>query len=461
MQTDGDNSYTTGTDTIRRPGVAGYFYPYDPGELRQMLETLLQNTATRAPPPKALIAPHAGYVYSGPVAATAYATLLPVRQQIKKVVLLGPAHRVHLRGMALSTATRFATPLGMIAVDTELKTRLSALRQISMVDAAFDQEHSLEVHLPFLQTVLEDFSVLPLVVGDTTTTEVAEVLESVWGGEETLIVISSDLSHYHDYRTAGSLDRQTGELIRTFSQDKLGPHQACGYRPISGLLQIAAQRAMELAVLDIRNSGDTAGSRDRVVGYGAFSLHAPQQLSPSDRQQLLDLAFASIDHGLTENKALVPDINRYSHPLTAYRAEFVTLMLDGELRGCIGTTEANLPLVNAIADSAFNAAFSDPRFRKLTRSEYERLHVDISVLSPLRALDFESEQTLMDQLRPRKDGLVISGGGKRSTFLPSVWKQLPGPEKFLARLKAKAGISADEMPDSAWIYQAESFGRPE
>ena len=258
--------------SIRPPAVADQFYPRNAAKLHNMIDTFMHGIQADSPVPKAIIAPHAGFIYSGPIAATAYANLIPARDRIKRVVLLGPAHRVYLQGLALSSATHFATPFGNIPLDQEACLRLQKLDQVTVMDKAHAGEHSLEVHLPFLQTVLAEFTLIPLVVGDATPKTVAEVLEIVWGDSETLIVISSDLSHFHDYKTAHRLDTATTKSIQALDLDAIGPEQACGCMPMRGLLFIAKQKDMQVRTLDLRNSGDTAGTHDRVVGYGAYSF---------------------------------------------------------------------------------------------------------------------------------------------------------------------------------------------
>jgi hypothetical protein len=264
--------------TVRPPAVAGQFYPGDPAslaaEVREYLAASPLQHRPQRPPPKALIVPHAGYVYSGPVAATAYACLAPAHAAIRRVVLLGPSHRVALRGMALCTASHYATPLGLIPLDQEGAARIRHLPGVSVMDRAHASEHSLEVHLPFLQTVLDEgFTLLPIVVGEATPEEVAAVMEALWGDEHTLIVVSSDLSHYHDYRTAQARDAQTSRAIAEKRYHDIGPEDACGCRPVNGLLCLAAAKGLIVEPLDVRNSGDTAGPRDRVVGYGAYAVH--------------------------------------------------------------------------------------------------------------------------------------------------------------------------------------------
>ena len=439
----------------RPPAVAGMFYPDDPVRLREMIDAYLAQTDEDGPVPKAIIAPHAGFIYSGPIAARAYATLKSAHHRITKVVLLGPAHRVYLRGLALPDAATFQTPLGNITIDAELVQKLRGLPQVVLMDDAHAQEHSLEVHLPFLQTMLDNFTLLPLVVGDASPEQVSEVLDRVWGGDETLIVISSDLSHYHDYDSARRLDAGTSAAIQHLELEKIGPHQACGCVPMSGLLNIARRSGMQVRMLDLRNSGDTAGSRDRVVGYGAYAVLANHRYDPQQRQQLLQIARRSILNGLEHNRPSQPDINECNALLRESCACFVTLHLNNELRGCIGTTEAVAPLALSVADNAYRAAFHDPRFKPLTTVEFEHVRISISVLSKPEPLQFTSEAELLSQLRPRMDGLIIERGPLRATFLPEVWESLTSPGEFLLHLKRKAGMAADDAPERAWRYVAE------
>jgi AmmeMemoRadiSam system protein B len=260
--------------SVRAPAVAGLFYPAFPEELATEVRSLLADAPpAREPVPKALVAPHAGYIYSGPVAAAVYARLAPARARIRRVVLLGPVHRVPVRGLALPGVDGFATPLGTVALDAEAIAGITDLPQVCVSAAAHAQEHSLEVHLPFLQTMLADFRLVPLAVGDATPAEVAEVLERLWGGDETLIVVSSDLSHYLPYAEAQAVDRQTTAKILGLRND-VSHHEACGGTPVNGLALAARRHGLRPALVDLRNSGDTAGDRQRVVGYGAFTYTA-------------------------------------------------------------------------------------------------------------------------------------------------------------------------------------------
>ncbi len=263
---------------IRPAAVAGAFYPDDPAVLAAEVRQCLEVAARPRPgerPPKAIIAPHAGYVYSGPIAGTAYARIAPLKGRVTRVVLAGPAHRVFVRGAAVPRAGAFSTPLGVIELDAEALDRLRALPFVETSDQAHALEHSLEVHLPFLQSVLGAFRLVPVVVGDASPDEMAALFEAAWGGEETLIVVSSDLSHYLPYATARERDRETARAIVGLSP-RIEPDEACGAAPVNGLLEAARRRGLEAELLDLRNSGDTAGGRGQVVGYGAFAFREPE-----------------------------------------------------------------------------------------------------------------------------------------------------------------------------------------
>ncbi len=260
--------------TRNRPAaVNGSFYPGGRVALTSMVDFLLSEAATSANGglfPKAIIVPHAGYVYSGAVAARAYARLRGYSADIKRVILIGPTHRVPVRGLALPGAERFTTPLGTVDVDQDAVSAISHLPQVVMSDLVHAREHSLEVQIPFLQRVLKEFQILPLAVGDATPSQVSEVIEILWGGAETLIVISSDLSHYLPYEVAQETDSRTVEAILALDDDLISDADACGSTPVRGLILAARAHRLHPQLLDLRNSGDTAGGRDKVVGYAAL-----------------------------------------------------------------------------------------------------------------------------------------------------------------------------------------------
>ena len=492
-------------NAIRQPAVAGQFYPGNEGELSAAVDGYLK-AADRGDGrvPKAMIAPHAGFVYSGPVAATAYARLEAARDTIKKVVLLGPCHRVAVKGLALSSADAFATPLGDIPTDKELSAKAISFPQVDVFDPTHQAEHSLEVHLPFLQRALDDFTLVPLVVGEATAESVAEVLDALWGGDETLIVVSSDLSHYLGYDDAQKFDDKTRQAIEALAPGRIARQGACGRFPVGGLLVAAREREMTVETVDIRNSGDTAGPKDRVVGYGSWLFFEPTEEEPkaakvvwgkkvrnkasasndgSDdasggnsakrgvdgeddfgaaTKALLDehaftlvlLAAASIDHGLEHGSPVPVTVEDHPPALHAPGACFITLTRGGKLRGCIGSPEAHRPLVMDVAANAYRAAFKDPRFPPLAASERDEMHLSISVLSPQTPMAFKDEADFMRQLRAGRDGLVISDGNRRALFLPSVWEQLSDPAVFVSRLKQKAGLPPDHWSNT---FRAQRF----
>jgi len=258
----------------RPPAVAGLFYPGEAAGLDRTVDDLLKHARAHdaTPVPKALIAPHAGYVYSGPIAANAYRLLAPARDRVTRVVLLGPTHRVAVRGLAIPAVPRFATPLGSVELDTAAIESLRGMPQVVVSDEAHALEHSLEVHLPFLQKVLTRFTLVPLAVGYASAEDVAAVLDRLWGGPETLIVVSSDLSHYLAYAHAQSVDRETCKAILELRTD-IDHEQACGATPVSGLTLTARRKGLKPELIDLRNSGDTAGDKSRVVGYASFAFY--------------------------------------------------------------------------------------------------------------------------------------------------------------------------------------------
>ena len=433
-------------EKIRRPAVAGAFYPGDREALSSELAEMLEQTREDAPAPsfpKLVIVPHAGYIYSGPVAASAYDRLRPARGIATRVVLLGPAHRVAVRGLALPGATAFDTPLGRIPVDAQAAASLRDLPQIVESREAHALEHSLEVQLPFLQRVLGDFALVPLVVGEATGEEVAQVLDRLWGGQETVIVISSDLSHYLSYDDARRIDGITAKAILGF-ETGISHEQACGATPVTGALIAAKQHGLTPQLLDLRNSGDTAGGKGQVIGYASFAFsEGDAKFGAEHGRTLLRLARASIGAALGNNSEPgIPD----DLWLRIARATFVTLKKEGDLRGCMGSLETSRPLGEDVIANARAAAFQDPRFPPLAREEFEAVDIEASLLSTPRRVLFEDHGDLIRQLRPGEDGIILEYGdenaGQSATFLPQVWESLPDPEQFLAHLKQKAGIAA-------------------
>ena len=453
---------------IRPAAVAGMFYPGDAATLRHDVAAMLAG-APPPPgmlPPKAIIVPHAGFVYSGPIPASAYARLALLRSIVTRVVLIGPAHRIAFQGIAVSTAEAFDTPLGRIPVDRQAVAAIAHLPQVGGLDQAHAQEHSLEVQLPFLQLALDRFALVPMVAGMVDPERVAAVLDTLWGGPETLIVISSDLSHYLDYTAARGMDGATRAAIERFDATPIGFEQACGRIGMAGLLGVAKRRGLVVETLDLRNSGDTAGPRDRVVGYGAWAFTDPAAAIPvagetiearirAAGSAMLTLAHQALDL-YTRTGQTMPAPAYLPPVLRAPGGAFITLKHGGQLRGCIGSPVAWRSLAEDVIDNAIKAGHQDPRFPRLTVPELDGLGYSVSVLTPHEVLHFADEAALLAQLRPRIDGLVIKDGQRSALFLPAVWEQLPDPRDFLATLKQKAGLASSHWSAQfqAWRFQA-------
>jgi MEMO1 family protein len=418
------------------------FYPGDARALAAEVDDLLGGVAQPLPRlgyPKALVVPHAGYIYSGPVAARAYDELGAARGSVRRVVLLGPTHRVAVRGLAVPSAAAFATPLGAVPIDTDALREVSDLPQVVTSDPAHALEHSLEVQLPFLQKMLGDFRLAPFAVGRASVPEVAQVIERLWGGPETLIVVSTDLSHYQSYDQARAIDGATIARIAGFATD-IDHEEACGATPLNGLLHFSKEKNLSLKLLAACNSGDTAGGKGQVVGYSSFGLYEGGEVSLDHAgRTLLALARGAIEAKLTGKAAAAQ-----SAPwLSQCGATFVTLTKEGELRGCIGSLEPARALADDVAQNAIGAAFRDPHFPPMSEPEWPQCRVEVSLLSTPKPLRFADEADLLAQIVAGEDGLILEADGRRGTFLPQVWEDLPDKRVFLAHLLRKAGLPAD------------------
>ncbi|MBV8512216.1 MAG: AmmeMemoRadiSam system protein B [Xanthobacteraceae bacterium] len=447
--------------TIRAPAVAGTFYPANPDALDRAVRGALAAAQVEPVPAKAIVAPHAGYIYSGPIAGTSFQSVAHLRDRIRRIVLIGPTHRMHFFGIAVPTATGLATPLGTVAIDHAGVDVALQDPDVRLIDAAFDGEHALEVELPFIQVLFPRAAVVPLIVGETSVEAVERVLATLWGGPETLIIVSSDLSHYHDYDAARSLDLITSQAIEVIAPARVDANGACGHRAIAGLLRRAHELDLRATTRDLRNSGDTRGPRDRVVGYGAYTFEDAEtaRLADSHRRMLVDAAYATLRHIAAKGRP--PELNLLSFPpaLRAQRATFVTIELGGQLRGCVGTVAPVAPLIADVVANTHKAALQDHRFNPMSAQEISQATISISILSHLRCQPFVSDADLLDRLRPGVDGLMIRQADHRALFLPKVWSDLPSPPDFLGRLKQKAGLPNVPLAGtaSAFRFTAETF----
>lgn len=446
---------------VRPSALAGRFFAADAGDLARNVDDDLSQAAAvvqpgSGPQPKILVLPHAGHVYSGRVAAAGYALLQPHLNHIRKVVILGPNHRVAVDGVALPGVACFSTPLGWVEVDALAAHALSDLPFVRTFPQAHAQEHCLEVHLPFIQRLwqgLEWPRVLPLLVGRVAPEDLVKLLGRLWGGADTLIIISTDLSHFHGYDDARRIDGVTCQQIAALASH-LNHQQACGATPLNAALSLARQRGLSLTRLAHCNSGDTAGNtpegRQRVVGYASFALYenpAPSvvahPLTPDVGDRLLQLARHALHRAVGAADVPAPSVQGLEH----WGASFVTLNQGGRLRGCIGSLQAHRPLHLDVQANAQAAALKDPRFSPVQPDEAADLQLEVSLLTPAQDLVFANESHALWQLQPHVHGViwqvVHQGRVFRSTFLPQVWSQMPDPRVFLAQLKRKAGLPAD------------------
>ena len=451
---------------VRPAAAAGRFYPADPGELGFQVDRLMVRarggTPFGATPPKAIVVPHAGYRSSGSVAADAYARLGAAADRISRVVLVGPAHGAAIEGMAVPSVSSFETPLGHVPIDLEAVQALSQEPGVIVSDEAHRDEHCLEVQLPFLQSVLGRFRLVPILVGRADPGRVGALIDRLWGGPETLVIVSSDLSHDRDYEAAKRLDASTCAVVETLNAGKLDGHMACGALPLDGLLRVARRRDMRATTLAMRSSGDSVGHRRRGVGYGAwaFSPNVEAGIDVMNRRALLSAAVRTLQAGAARGRRPNVGIGTFEREIECLRASFVTLEEAGRLRGCVGSFGPSRPLVADVVWNAFSAGFADPRFPPVGAAEIDRLTVSISVLGVALRLHVADEAALSAALRPGLDGLVLAHGSRRGLFLPAAWARTADPAEFVRRLKRKAGLAADEWPDGirAFRFTTETFG---
>jgi AmmeMemoRadiSam system protein B/AmmeMemoRadiSam system protein A len=453
---------TASAEPVRQPVRAGSFYPSEPRELRNLNDRLAQNarSAQQDVPDRrslrALILPHAGYPYSGPTAAHAARVLS--EHQFKTVLLMGPDHFVGFRSAAVPAVQAFQTPLGKIELHPAAADLLKQPELFAPLPPSDDREHSLEVVLPFLQVFLKTFQLIPVVVGHADVDRLGTALLPLVD-RETLVVVSSDLSHFLPYTEAQAKDQNTIQAILRLRPDELSQssNAACGVTPLRVLLTMADRFGWRPVLLNYLNSGDTAGDRTRVVGYAAIAFFgdppmpamekANQLLAPKEGQELVRLARNTLmeKFGLP----LPPDeADRMRSALStaSFQARcgtFVTLKLKGQLRGCIGSLSASDPLAEGVRRNAINAAFHDPRFAPLTEKELGQVEIEVSVLTEPQPLTFSDPEDLLRKLRPNVDGVIIRQGYASATFLPQVWEQLPKKEDFLGHLCLKAGLPRD------------------
>jgi MEMO1 family protein len=470
---------------VREPAVAGLFYPKDPDELSRMIDRLL--AAAPIEPVgdlKAIVCPHAGYEFSGPVAAYACKNL--IGRRFDTVIILGPSHYALFDGASVPAADAYRTPLGLVPISPKARVLAKISPCLSEPccqvqrppwwpqsskpapdpgrDTPDTWEHSIEVEVPFLQKVLTNFSILPVVFGNVDPAQVAQAVAPQLD-DKTLIVVSSDLSHYHPYDEAKTLDNRCVQAMCNLDIKAMESQEACGKLPILTLLYLAHQNGWQARLLDYRNSGDTSGDKSHgVVGYSAIAFYAPaaENYAAPERNLLLDLARRTLTCVVTNPGLSGFDVNAsgISSNLSETRACFVTLTENGELWGCIGHTLPQESLYQAVVDNARNAATRDPRFLPVQPGETSKIKIEISVLTVPKPLPFTSPEDLLAKLQLGKDGVVLELDGRGATFLPQVWEQIPDKVEFLNHLSEKAGCASGDWrkPGTEVLtYQVEAF----
>ena len=483
---------------VRPPAVAGMFYPQDADKLTAAIDGCLQKAKSEPVENlRALICPHAGYEFSGPTAAEAYKNL--IGKKVRTVIVMGPSHSASFQGASIPDAAAYRTPLGEVPVSPKAvelakiapfacnppcevrRPGWSRLARMELPpfgqDTPHTWEHSVEVQIPFLQKTLKDFTIVPVVFGQVDPAAAARALIEHALDDQTLLVVSTDLSHFYPYDMARFLDALCIHDILELNLEGMKKHEACGMTPVRTLMHVARTKGWTVKLLDYANSGDTAGDKSNVVGYAAIAFFddgkapttaaAPgddaaqrRQYSDEERKFLLRLARKALEQVVTQGA--LPQVDPKDVPKGAAedRGCFVTLNLDGRLRGCIGNILPDRPLYQAVLDNTRSAALHDKRFRPVTAAELAKIEIEISVLTVPAPLKSTSPIGLMAQLRPGVDGVILKIGNRQATFLPQVWGQMPNKLHFLSRLAMKAGL-----PPSAWqqkgvevlTYQAEAF----
>jgi hypothetical protein len=452
--------------STRETSVAGQFYPSNATEIRSMIQTyntLLDayfegNTEIQNLNPRAVIVPHAGYIYSGFTANIALRLL--ENSDVKRIVVIGPSHRVYLKGTSISQYDSYATPLGSLPIDKFLVDTLKEKFSFTCIPEAH-HEHSTEVQLPLIKAYKPDVSVVELVYGDEDPNKLADVINYLLEDTETAVVISTDLSHYYDINKANKLDTICLNAIKHMEVKKLYDGcEACGKIGLAAMLLSAKERALKPVLLDYRTSADTSGDNSQVVGYMSAAFVQNHTVTKK-KEILLQLARFAISEVIGKPENLNVDTLIKDNPwLEEERASFVTITIDGDkLRGCIGSLIAHRKLYLDVIHNAKSAAMHDPRFPPLTLKEFEQIKIEISLLTHPESISYDSPQTLKSKIRVGIDGVIIKNGTHQATFLPQVWEELPNFEVFFSHLCQKAGMSSDclkNMPEIL-VYQVEKY----
>lgn len=451
--------------TVRKAAAAGQFYPEKPEELRKQIDSFLKEGNSSSIKTRFLISPHAGYVFSGPVAGKGYAV---IDKNVKRVIVIGPSHREYFKGIVLPEVDFYQTPLGKVRIDKKTVEQMKSSPVVVSVHGADMLEHSIEVQIPFLQVTLKEFSFIPIIVGEIEPVRVAAMIEP-FIDSQTAVIASSDLSHYYPNKKARIIDDASVNEILNGNLD--GQIDGCGRIPIKILMHLAQKKGLCPVKLDARTSFDVApqyGSELRVVGYTSIAYYDRKKdkkeiengnndtLSTEQKKFLLNLARENLNAAVRRTGRIIPE--KIPEELKENLGCFVTLKVNGMLRGCIGYIEPIKPLYEAIIDNASNAALRDPRFTPVQEKELGAIQLEVSVLSKPVPFLYADTTELLQKLIPEFHGVILYKGGYQSTFLPQVWEQLPDKVQFLEHLAVKAGLPRDAWKTARYeVYTTQHF----
>jgi AmmeMemoRadiSam system protein B/AmmeMemoRadiSam system protein A len=426
--------------SVRAPAFAGRFYPADAAELGEAVDTSVAAAGSTDVEPVAVVAPHAGYRWSAPVAAVAHTALANRSTPIDRVVVAGPTHQVSVKGIGVTSATTFSTPLGELPVDTEAVASISDLPGVVNADHSHRREYSLEVQLPFIQRLIGEVPIVPLLIGARSRAWMAaDVYERLCRDDRTALVVSSDLSHHHHIDEARRIDETTSDLMGRLDIESIGPERMCGAGAVRGLMKAALRRHLDVHTLEVRNSGDFGADPGRVVGYGAYAFSETDHQPPTgvEAAALHELADSAARHRIETGELHERDLSGLHPRLMSRGAAFVSVSVGDTVRGCIGRVEPDAPLAETVAWAAGAAVEGRAWFEPVSISDLGDLAVEVQVLSPLTRLHPSSADDLAGMLQPGRDGLVIAEREQRATYLPTVWDSISEPDEFVTGLLAK------------------------
>ena len=440
---------------LKMPNVAGKFYPSSKEELLQNLEIFKANRKDDYNCfSRAIIVPHAGYMFSGQLA---YNGISYLDRNVKNIFIFAPTHHKTVNNLALADYDEWETPLGKISTNIDIQKEIIKKFECEYSEEAFAQEHAVEVQIPFIQFMFENVKIVPILVGNDDVEKVLKIIKFYYPNKENAFIISSDLSHFLNEEEAQKVDILTARMIEDKHLQGFRFEQACGAVPICALTEFANQQNFSLIRIGLTNSGKITGDTSKVVGYGSWFLHEGEKndfIAKNFAPKLLDIARKTIDAKLSGKSEInITSYLPYPPILDSDGACFVTLEIDRNLRGCIGSVLAHTSLLIDLIKNSYNAAFSDPRFAPLTREEFDKTDIAISILSAPKPINFKDEEDLLKQLKPKIDGIIIQDKGKQALYLPSVWEQLPEPKMFLRSLKQKAGLSPEHFSNSFEAYR--------